>query len=54
MRKFEQGEEVVYFGQTHLVVADLGDKVVLAGATPSVVSEVKAVPRNLILESEGN
>lgn len=42
------GDEVQILKKEHLVVVDLGEKVVVTSAAEDVITEVKAVPRYLL------
>jgi hypothetical protein len=42
--KLEAGSTVKYIGRDYYVVADLGEKIVIAAATPTVTTAVTCVP----------
>lgn len=46
------GDEINYNSRPHLVVLDLGDKVVITSAHPFTKSEVFAVPRKMLFEDD--
>jgi hypothetical protein len=46
------GDVVRIRDKDHLVVADLGEKIVVTSAAQGVITELKAVPRHLIFDMD--